>query len=290
MNAKSELTTAIMDGHVLGAGKDIEQITAEARKVVDRDGICLVRGFPVEPNAYLSFLGYFGEPLANYSSKSELAKTDPHPQINRVKYKKTQGAAQSVHYVSGGLRPHSARSWCDPRPSFFAMLMADPGWRDAPPGERGESVVLRWEYLFGALAERDGVVFQEHFDRLSGTPVTFQANNVREELSNLPLCYQLADSRGQYDLGVRLKQDIGEKIYQYQEQIPNFGDYCKSLNYLLEASADDAFLACFPMERGDLILMDNHRIAHGRKPIVGEYVVDGEARVNNRELWSVTVR
>ena len=132
-------------------------------------------------------------------------------------------------------------------------------------------------------------MFQEHFARLSGTPITFQANNVREELSDLPLLYPLADSRGPYDVGVRLKQDLSAKIEAVRERIPEFEEYRASLDYLLEASADEQFFACFPMERGDLLLLDNHRFAHGRLKIVGEYTVDGEARTNNRELWSVTV-
>ncbi|MDN3260519.1 TauD/TfdA family dioxygenase [Streptomyces sp. CSDS2] len=289
MHPESQLARVIQDEHVKGAGKTVEQIAADAREVMEKNRICLVRGFPLDPDRYLAFLGHFGEPLMNYSSLSELAKTDPHPQINRVKYKKKPTGAQSVHYVAGGLRPHSARSWRSPRPSHFAMLMVEPGWREVPEGERGESVVVGWNELFTRLAERDGEVFQEHFDRLSSTPITFQANNVREELSELPLLYPLADSRGPYDVGVRLKQDLGEKVEGMRDRIPQFEAYRESLAYLLEASADERSFACFPMESGDLLLLDNHRFAHGRLKIVGEYVADGETRTNNRELWSVTV-
>ncbi|WP_369260904.1 TauD/TfdA family dioxygenase [Streptomyces sp. R35] len=289
MYADNPLAQVIQDEHVAGAGKSVEEIAAEAREVMEKNRICLVRDFPLDPDRYLDFLGHFGEPLMNYSSLSELEKTDPHPQINRVKYKKKAGGAQSVHYVAGGLRPHSARSWRSPRPSHFAMLMVEPGWREVPAGERGESIVVSWYDLFNRLAERDGEVFEEHFARLSTTPLTFEANNVREELSDLPLLYPLADARGPYDVGVRLKQDLRDKILGIQEQIPEFEAYQKSLHYLLDASADEQFFACFPMDGGDLLLIDNHRFAHGRLKIVGEYTVDGEARTNNRELWSVTV-
>ncbi|MBT2399357.1 TauD/TfdA family dioxygenase [Streptomyces sp. ISL-100] len=289
MYTENALARVIQDECVAGAGKSVEQIAAAAREVMEKNRICLIRAFPLDPDRYLEFLGHFGEPLMNYSSLSELAKTDPHPQINRVKYKKKAEGAQSVHYVAGGLRPHSARSWRSPRPSHFAMLMVEAGWREVPAGERGESVVVSWNDLFNRLAERDGEAFQEHFARLSTTPITFEANNVREELSRLPLLYRLPDARGPYDVGVRLKQDLSEKIVGIREQIPDFEAYQKSLDYLLEASADEQFFACFPMASGDLLLLDNHRFAHGRLKIVGEYVVDGEARTNNRELWSVTV-
>ncbi|MFJ6798106.1 TauD/TfdA family dioxygenase [Streptomyces sp. NPDC091268] len=289
MYTENALARAIQDEYVNSAGKSVEQIAADAQEVLAKNRICLIREFPLDPDRYLEFLGHFGEPLKNYSSLSALAKTDPHPQINRVKYKKKAEGAQSVHYVAGGLRPHSARSWRSPRPSHFAMLMVEPGWREVPAGERGESVVVGWEDLFRRLAERDGEVFQEHFARLSSTPITFEANNVREELSGLPLLYPLPDARGPYDVGVRLKQDLSEKILGIREQIPAFEEYQRSLDYLLEESADEASFACFPMESGDLLLLDNHRFAHGRLKIVGEYLVDGESRTNNRELWSVTV-
>ncbi|WP_328720676.1 TauD/TfdA family dioxygenase [Streptomyces sp. NBC_00247] len=289
MYTENALAHVIQDESVSGAGKSVEQIAAAAREGMEKNRICLIRDFALDPDLYLAFLGEFGEPLMNYSSLSELAKTDPHPQINRVKYKKKAEGAQSVHYVAGGLRPHSARSWRSPRPSHFAMLMVEPGWREVPAGERGESVVVSWHDLFVRLAERDGEVFQEHFDRLSATPITFEANNVREELSSLPLLYPLADARGPYDVGVRLKQDLRDKIVGIKDRIPDFEAYRKSLDYLLDASADEQFFACFPLERGDLLLLDNHRFAHGRLKIVGEYVVDDEARSNNRELWSVTV-
>ena len=289
MNTDSELAQTLQDEHVDARGKPVARIVADTREQLARRRICLVRGFPVDADIYLEFLADFGAPLANYSSRSDLEKDDPHPQINRVKYKKKQGAAKSVHHVAGGLRPHSARSWAAPRPSYFAMLFVEPGWRDAPAGERGESVVVSWHGLFIRLAERDPEAFAEHFARLSTIPITFQANNVRETLSDSPLFYPLPDARGPYDVGVRLKQDIGDKLLGIKDSVPEFGEYQKALDYFLGASDEEQYQACFPMEAGDLLILDNNRFAHGRRKIIGERVIDGETRTNNRELWSVTV-
>jgi hypothetical protein len=289
MNAADELAQVLRDEHVDAHGKPVPRIAADTRAQLARRRICLVRGFPVVAESYMDFLRHFGEPLANYSSRSDLEKTDPHPQINRVKYKRKQGAAKSVHYVAGGLRPHSARSWAAPRPAYFSMLFVEPGWRDAPEGERGESVVVSWHDLFTELAERDPEDFAEHFGRLSKVPITFEANNVRETLSDSPLFYPLPDARDPYDVGVRLKQDLRDKIVGIKDTIPEFGAYQKALDYFLDASDEERYQACFPMEAGDLLILDNNRFAHGRRKIVGERVVDGEVRTNNRELWSVTV-
>lgn len=280
----------ILRHQVGGQGRSVDAIIGDVRAVLDKQRICLVRDFPTDPERYLAFLEHFGAPLANYSSRSDLAKEDPHPQINRVKYKpKGQYTKQSVHYVAGELRPHSARSWCTPRPAFFSMLMVNPGWRDTSEGERGESVVLSWQHLFERLAERDGEVFTEHFNRLTSTSISFEANNVREELSELPLCYPLPNATGPYDVGVRLKQDLQEKILDLRDQITDFDGYQRALDYLVTNAAEEKFQACFPMAGGDLLLLDNNRFAHGRRKIVGERTVNGTNTVNPRELWSVTV-
>jgi hypothetical protein len=280
----------ILRNQVDAQGKALDATIAQARTVLDANRICLVRNFPTDPDTYLAFLGGFGTPLANYSSRSDLAKDAPHPQINRVKYKpKGEYVKHSVHYVGGELSPHSARSWCTPRPAFFAMLMVDPGWRDTPEGERGESVVLSWRHLFKQLAARDGELFAEHFARLTGTPIRFEANNVREELSDLPLCYPLADSTSPYDVGVRLKQDLPDKLRDQPGEIPDFGRYQRALDYLVSNAAEEKLQACFPMDSGHLLLLDNNRFAHGRRKIIGQRTVDDASQVNPRELWSVTV-
>ncbi|HEX5493385.1 MAG TPA: TauD/TfdA family dioxygenase [Mycobacteriales bacterium] len=283
-------TQTIVEELVDANGRSLEDTAAEVGRTLARSRACLVRNFPTEPDAYLGFLGHFGEPLPNYSSRSDLDADAPRPQINRVRYKrKGQYTTHSVHYVAGELRPHSARSWRAPRPAYFAMLMVDPGWRDSPEGQRGESVVLRWEHLLTRLAERDGEVFGEHFARLSGTPLRFQANNVREELADLPLCYPLPDATSRYDVGVRLKQDLLDKLPGIADQFPDPETYRRSLEYLVRAAADPAHQVCFPMQAGDLLLIDNNRFGHGRRTVVGEHGTGDSAAVNPRELWSVTV-
>ncbi|MFE9581488.1 TauD/TfdA family dioxygenase [Nocardia sp. NPDC006044] len=276
----------ILGASVPAAGESVADVVAAARAVLERHRVCLVRGFPTEPGTYLEFLRGFGTPLDNYASRSELADDDPHPQINRVKYKPPgQYTRKSVHYQEGELRPHSARSWRTPRPACFAMLMVDPGWRDTPEGQRGESLVLSWRQLFARLAERDGETFTRHFDRLTTTPIRFAANNVREEYTDIPLCYPLPDAAGAYDVGVRLKQDITEKLPGLAGDIEEFDAYAEAVDYLVTNAADPAFQACFPMDSGDLLLIDNNRMAHGRRNIVGMR----DDAINPRELWSVTV-
>lgn len=271
-------------------GRPEAEVLAHLRASLASDRVAVVRGVPLDAKRYLGLLRQLGEPLDNYASRSALDADAPAPQINRVRYRrKGEYTTASVHYVAGELRPHSARSWRDPRPRWFAMLMVDPGWRDTPPGQRGESVVLRWEKLFARRAARDGAVFAEHFGRLSTTPVEFPANNVREELARTPLLYPLPDSTGPYDVGVRLKQDLVDKLPALADQLPDPGAYRRSVEYLVQAAADTQAQDTVALDAGDLIVLDNDRCGHGRRTIVGERPGSGGTEVNPRELWSVTV-
>jgi hypothetical protein len=277
----------VLAASVSAAGKPVSEVIDAAAAVMRERRVCLVRGFPLDADTYLEFLRGFGTPLENYSSRSDLAKDAPSQQINRVKYKpKGQYTAASVHYVAGELRPHSARSWRTPRPAYFAMLMIDPGWRDTAPGERGESLLLAWQELFARLAERDGDVFERHFALLTGTPIRFAANNVVEDFATMPLCYPLPGAASRYDVGVRLKQDITQKLLDLKNDIPDFDNYQLAVEYLVDNAADRGMQACFPMDSGDLLLIDNDRFAHGRRDILGER----DGATNPRELWSVTVQ
>ena len=76
----------ILNSYVDAKGVQISAVADAARSVLDRQRICLIRGFTVDPDIYLEFLSQFGTPLSNYSSRSDLNKEDPHPQINLVKF------------------------------------------------------------------------------------------------------------------------------------------------------------------------------------------------------------
>lgn len=284
------MSVAIRESSIDVHGLTVEQTFEKMNPAMESLRLCLIHGFPTDSSIFLKLLERFGEPLTNYSSLSDLEKDDPNTKINRVRYKRGKAdGPKSVHYIDGELKPHSARSWRLQRPRYFSMLMINPGWRDADEGQRGESVILQWHYLFSRLAERDGEIFERHFERLRTVPVHFEANNVREEASHSPLCYPLPDAVDRFDVGVRLKQDLQENLPKLREQFDDFDGYRESVDYLVAATKQPCYQIRFPLNSGDLIVVDNNRFAHGRCNIVGEREVNGEVAFNPRELWSVCI-
>jgi hypothetical protein len=252
----------------------------------------VVRGVPHDdPHEFVDLLARLGKPRQNYAARSStMSEDDPHAVLNLVRYKPPADRTNSsVHYVDGALDPHSARAWSDPRPSYFAMLMVDPGWR-RPSGEQsGHSLFVRWRDLFHRLARRDGLTFERHFSRLTGTSLRFGTDNVDEPVSDLPLCYELADMADDFDRGVRLKQRMQSKLWEIRDSIPNFEEYRLAVEYLVANANQDAHQIVFPLEAGDMIILDNDRVAHGRLPFVGAETINGKLALNPREIWSASL-
>jgi hypothetical protein len=165
----------------------------------------------------------------------------------------------------------------------------NPGWRDSPAGENGESVIVSWQHVLSGLARAAADGFAPHLDALRRTVVMFRANNVIEDFATQPIVYPLPDAEGEYDLGVRLKQDLDEKLPALAAQVEDFPRFEASLSRLMAAANDPAYQSCFPMESGDLIIVDNNRYGHGRRTVRGWKDTGGRVEANPRELWSVTI-
>ncbi|HEV2150642.1 MAG TPA: TauD/TfdA family dioxygenase [Longimicrobiaceae bacterium] len=282
---KDDLYGAEIDG----AGKSVEEIATEAKERFPAHHAVYVRNFPTQPDAYIGFLSCFGEPLPNYGSKSGVESYQLHPCINQVRYIERDGGGKFVHERGGPLYAHSARSWRKDRPPYFSMLMVEPGWRDEPEGSNGESIMVRWRDVLRLMRSRDPEQAEAAISLLSQTPISFPANNVVEEISDLPLIYPLHDAEDADDVGVRLKVDIMQKTELIREQVPDFDAYMGALSRFYEAANDPAVCASYSMDGGDLVLVDNNRFGHGRRSIVSAREENGERKLNPRELWSVTV-
>jgi hypothetical protein len=155
------------------------------------------------------------------------------------------------------------------------MLMVDQGWQDRPPGENGESLLVRWSDAIGLI--NTGAAGP---DTVAGlfSDIPFPDGVAR------PVAYELPTAREPDDIGIRLKSDLLDYLESAAPTHPGI-HAVKRLTAAAGQAARRVQLAS-----GDLLLLDNDRWGHGRESVVGfSTQPGGEILLNPRELWSVTI-
>jgi hypothetical protein len=249
-------------------------------------GAAYVERFPLDVEDFVNFIRNFGTPLPNYASGEDLSAYRLHPNINRVRYEPRKAASLRFHEIGGAFPPHSARSWSKVRPRYFALLMCNPGWIDRKQGENGESIMVRWSDVLCSMLSQDSAQFEIDFEILSRTPLTFHAIHVREEVSSLPLLYALADARSRLDVGVRLRQDLLERLPEYRSQVLDYCAYESAVLRFWQHANKPEIRSCYQMNSGDIAIVDNNRFGHGRLQMETAREHEGCVELNPRELWS----
>ncbi len=236
-------------------------------------GLVRISNFPADVSAYIAFLSKFGEPLRYYGGD---AGTHPeHAAIWRIRYEPEAAAGGEAHAMAGALSPHSSQSLRSPRPPFFSMLMVDNGWDDRPPGENGESLLVRWSDAVQLINLDDsGAEVMAHL--FSDIPFPDGVSR--------PVAYKLATAREPDDIGVRLKSDLLDHLESVAPSHPG----TQAVRRLSAAAAQ--VTRRVQLMSSDLLLLDNDRWGHGRESVTGFHMrPDGEMFLNPRELWSVTI-
>ena len=250
----------------------------------------LIHGFPLDEQALVDLTGRLGQPLLNYNKKSNIdTGASRNPYINLVKLAGDAEAHRLLHGKGGPLLIHSARSWLAPRPKLFALLMVNEGWRGNPSGQNGESLFVPYSEVFAAMAAKDPERFREAFSLLKSRRVRFEADNVREQVSDLPIVYALEDSRHELDFGVRLKQNLVDKLATMELFGAEPGPLRDAVGWLQQMAYEVAQSKRITLESGDLVIIDNNRWGHGRCGYPATREIDGNIRANPREVWSLAL-
>ncbi len=252
-----------------------EVLAREAGEVLGERGVVRITGFPDSAAVLISFLGHLGTPLGYYGGD---AGTHPdHNAIWRVAYDRDASQRGETHAIAGPLAVHSSQSLLDPRPRYFCMLMANPGWQDLEPGMNGESLLVPWSRTLRLLAEENPDEYGKLLDTLM-SPVPYPDGLTR------PLVYELNPMRERFDYGVRLKSDL---LTTLKAAFPD-----EDVTHLMEkfAAAGQRAAKRVQLAAGDLVVVDNDRWGHGRESVIGRRrAADGSWTVNPRELWSLTL-
>jgi hypothetical protein len=256
-------------------GVDENHIVDAARTRLDESGIVRIAGFPAEPRRFLDFLGEFGTPLRYYGDSPGTHPDDAV--IWRIHYEQAAAERGQAHAIDGPLTPHSSQSLRNPRPPYFSMLMVDKGWDHLPPGQNGESVLVRWADAFRRLQRQQPRQYASIIDRLDAT-MPYPGSH--EDLS---VIYPLESPADEFDIGVRFKSNLAEHLRAAGAQ----PDVIAAVKHLAEAARAAARVVA--LDSRDLLLLDNDRWGHGRESVLGCETRRGRIVFNPRELWSVTV-
>jgi hypothetical protein len=249
-----------------------------------------IAGFPLDEQSLVDLTGRLGQPLLNYNRKSNIdTGASRNPYINLVKLAGDTEAHRLLHGKGGPLLIHSARSWLAPRPKLFALLMVNEGWRGNSSGQNGESLFVPYSEVFAAMAAKDPERFREAFSLLKSQRVRFEADNVREQVSDLPIVYALEDSRHELDFGVRLKQNLVDKLATMELFGAEPGPLRDAVGWLQQTAYDVAQSKRITLESGDLVIIDNNRWGHGRCGYPATREIDGNIQANPREVWSLAL-
>lgn len=253
----------------------LELLTRDMDVVLGKCGIVRVTNFPASAVQLIHLLKNLGTPLSYYGGDTG---THPdHDAIWRVSYDRAGAGRGEAHAIDGPLALHSSQSLLEPRPRYFCMLMANPGWQDQQGGMNGRSLLVPWADALRSLSEAHPTDFAGMLKALlSG--ISYPDGITRS------VVYPIERKQHEYDYGVRLKSDL---LKHLEENSPD-EQITKVVAALAEAAQRTA--RGVQLGAGDLVVVDNNRWGHGRESVIGQLPIEGGGwNINPRELWSLTL-
>jgi hypothetical protein len=261
-------------------------LTGRTRQALDADHAALIYGFPPDPEGYIEFLETLGNPVSNYGSGTGNAAYSMHPSINVVRCATGLASGQRVQEQGGPLPPHTARAFSKTRPRYIAMLMANPGW-SAPPGQVGESVIVRWSDVLRHMQQTSPDSYDEDYALLTGTPVTITATHVTDEWATTPLVFPLDDATGD---GARWSLALWDQLPGMPMEPGLRSRYTAAARRFAQAADTPAVRSTHPLQGGEILILDNNWFGHGRLAFPRTRPDSrGGTELSPRELWSVVL-
>ncbi len=244
--------------------------------LVRRNGVVIVEGFPTDPAALLRYGRLLGKPQQRYVWDPIPSFSEPMKWVTDVRFRPD---ANAFTHRCGPLRLHTARAAYKGRPQdtsrLFMMLMADPGQRsDATSGRS----------MFSRLAEAIDWLRSTIDDEREVAAIleTLRTTSISTEdpYPDIPEVTPILSGA----VGGVMRFRYWEHILEHAKSTP--ASY--ALSRFDEALTRARFE--YSLKNGDLVLLDNHRVAHGRRAFPG-WVRDahGRKKVSSRLLYNLHV-
>lgn len=246
------------------------------REAVRSDGLVVVRGFPTDGVALVRFGRQLGE-LAPMVKEGETASPDePLDWLGNTESYKKRTFGQE-------LALHTAASQAPVTPEMHAMLMMDQGVvPDDDSIDNGQTTIARVEdavrKLHADLGEEEAT---EVLRLLTVTPVSTE-HQFDYPQRDEPILYH--DPDGSW----RFRYWIYVELLAQRAGVP--ADALRALTAFDAALNSPEVRFEVVLEDGDLVILDNRRLAHGRRPFPREIADDdGGTRFTSRRVYKIHI-
>lgn len=245
--------------------------------------IVRIRGFPTSPDDLYHFGGLLSRPLRKPAFKADTSvRAGVLAFIGDVRVRADLPEERRLPTQdSVAIGFHTARSSATVRPRYFALLMANQGWTGYPPGSNGESLLVRLEDALAEYRRRYPAQVEDDLRRLVETPIAYKPPHVSGEAAEAPILFDLENGR----LGFRFWQDLVVTMRGLSDALEP--GYLAAIERLGESLDECPRIIELQMDDGDLLVLDNCRVAHARRSFVASRTAaDGSVELSPRQIYS----
>ncbi len=252
------------------------QFSAQLLAAVKEDGLAVIHGFPCDGGALVEFGRSLGELEPADPFKPNPDPDDPMDWLGHtnVARKKTWGNRLALHTAAG----HAPRE-----PELHIMLMLDQGFIDPDPdADNGQSRLSR---LPDAMAKLRADLEPDRFDEvvrlLETTPVSTEYP-FPDEPRTEPILRRTGPGTWRFRYWI--------KILEFAERNGATAEQLAALRAFDEALNDPQVEFDLPLGDGEMVVLDNLRVAHGRRAFQKERVDEnGNVQTTSRRIYNVHV-
>lgn len=204
------------------------------RRDVERDGFVIIENVEPSEDSILRYARWLGSPELDIPEKLS------GPPVMHLRYDSAKAgeASREAYFTAGAFPLHTDLSYVTRPPRFLLMLCAEPD-----PAGGGESLVADIRLAWQMLSEQDQAVLSERCFSFENAP-----NTGAGVCRNQPV-YERRGTGG---------------IWRFRTDTLVFPRSAATAVDNLTAALERV-TKTIPMLRGSLMILDNHRFAHGRK-------------------------
>lgn len=259
-----------------------DQAFGDFQNQLDRACIAAVVGFPSDPAQLVDFARRLGPPMRKHSATTDeisayVGDVRVRPDIDSANQLPTQGSEE--------LSFHTARSYTVNRPRYFAMLMVNPGWLDAPVRHRGESLLVRWADVIAEHECEFASTYELDLRVLSQYRVRYKPSYVSDPAAFEPILSMTDGGWIAVRYWERMLLSCRELLAAEHDAFP-FLDALERFDHTANSCER---IIDYQMQANQLIVLRNQFVAHARRPFVASRS-NAEQQWNPRHLLSIHIQ